>query len=142
MMNAGRYKARGVEAKIGKSGTGKIQVAVLLETTEERERITWYGYFSSEQATDIALRTLALLGWGCQSLDDLSGINQNEVVIKVDHEEYNGKTSAKVKSVYPIGGGISGESADAAEVRALNASLKGKMAELAAKRPKVVSDDF
>lgn len=102
----GRYRARAKEWGLGESSTGKEQVAVAFEFTDSEyigQGLTWYGYFT-ESALDITVRALRTMGWSGTDLLELSGLDTNEVELVVENEEYNGRTSAKVQFVNPIGG--------------------------------------
>src|SRR5688500_1276083 len=108
MIKEGTYTAKGVEAKLGFTAAGKEQVAVRLRLSSG-EGITYFGYFT-EKTTERTLESLRHLGWAGEDLFDLSGIDQNEVEIVVEHEEYETdsgelKTSAKVRWINAIGGG-------------------------------------
>lgn len=95
MIEAGVYKARGVDCAMGWAGTGTEQIAVLLEITEgphKGQTITWYGFFT-EKTTDRTLEALEALGWpGDNILTITDCIGQNEVEIQVENEEYTTKS--------------------------------------------------
>lgn len=74
------------------------------------EQIKQWCYLSSEKATEISERTLKSAGWDGQDPEDLTrpgmgGLGSKPCRITVASEEYNGKTSRKVKRVKPMGGG-------------------------------------
>lgn len=101
MIGEGTFKARGLEAELGTTDSGKEQVAVLLELLEgddQGKHITWYGYFT-EATTDRTLEALRLLGWQGDDLSDLRGIDANEVYAVIIHDEYDGKVRAKVNFI-------------------------------------------
>jgi hypothetical protein len=103
---AGTYTARAVAGGLGFTKGGKEQVAVELQILDEEfagETITWFGYFTegTQERTIDALRTL---GWNTNDLDNLDGITENEVRVVLAEEEYEGKTSLKVKWINRVGG--------------------------------------
>jgi len=106
----GRYKAKAQEWGLGQSSKGTEQVGVLFELTEgdaKGIRITWYGSFS-EAAAAFTLKGLRACGWEGTDVLELetahAGLDKNEVSLVIEQEEYQGKTSAKVQWVNPIGG--------------------------------------
>jgi hypothetical protein len=104
MLTTGQYKARGVEAALGFAGTGKEQIAVLLEVSDgekKGETITWYGYFT-EQTVDRTIESLETLGWTGDDISKLDGVNRNEVQIVVEEEE--GRAHPRVKWINRLGG--------------------------------------
>lgn len=124
MLEAGRYKARGVEAMLGYTSTGKEQIGVLLETAEGN-RITWYGYFT-DQTTERTFESLRALGWEGDDLSDLRGIDRNEVEIVVEHEPDNhGEIRARVRWINRSGGLAMKESMPQDAARAFAARMKG-----------------
>ena len=91
MIPAGKYTARGVEGQLTTSqekGTPCVQVLVRITQGEhEGETLRWDGWLTdaTEQRT---LESLRYLGWSTDMLDDLRGIDANEVQIVVEHESY------------------------------------------------------
>ena len=106
MLPKGTYKARATEAEFGFTNTGTEQVAVVFEVVEDGEfqgeRIAWFGFFT-EATAERTIQALRVCGWTGDDLGDLSGFDANEVELVVEHEEYQGKTTAKVKWVNKIG---------------------------------------
>lgn len=129
MINEGRYKARGVEAALGFTGTGKEQVAILLEITEGEhagDRITWYGFFT-EKTTERTFESLRALGWSGDDLADLASTSANEVSIVVEHEEDNeGTPRARVRWINGGGGIAMRDTMDAGAAKAFAARMKGQ----------------
>jgi hypothetical protein len=109
MLEAGRYKARGVEGALGVAKNGTEQIAVLVEVAEgERAgaRLTWFGFFT-EKAIDRTFESLRHLGWQGDDITDLSGIDANIVEIIVEHEpdQNSGEMRPKVRWINRSGGG-------------------------------------
>jgi hypothetical protein len=55
---------------------------------------------------DRTFDTLKICGWDCDNIYDLSSVvnSDNEVQLVIQHDEYNGKTNAKIAFVNRIGG--------------------------------------
>lgn len=128
MISKGTHKARGVEGALGMTGTGKEQVAVLLEILEGEhmgEQITWYGYFT-EKTVDRTMQSLRYLGWETDDLSDLAGIGSNEVRVVIEHEEdQQGEMRARVKWINGGGGIGLKDKMDDNAARAFAARMKG-----------------
>ena len=110
-IEAGTYKARAgapETAQFGYTKNDNEQIAVvftIVEGPHEGHRITWFGNFSSEKSTEIAVKALRACGWAGNDMSDLTGIDSLDVEIVVELEEYDGKTRTKVKWVNALGGG-------------------------------------
>ena len=125
MLNEGTYVARGVSAALGYTSKGSEQVAVQFKLNETGEKIAWYGYFS-EKTFDRTIETLRLCGWAGNDLDDLSGIDANEVEIVVEHEnDLNNEPRARVRWVNKVGGAALKEQLKPNEARSFAAKMKG-----------------
>lgn len=139
----GKYSATPVEAALGESKAGKPQVAVLFRINggaHDGESITWFGSFSKNlgqgtktpfQRTIEALRTC---GWDGDDISELSSINEDKGVkvrLVVEHDEWEGKMSAKVKWVNRDGIGLA-TPMKTDKAKAFAASLRGEV--LAASR--------
>lgn len=105
MISPGTYKARGMDAALSTTKSGREQVGVRFELVDHPgETIIWYGYFT-DGTFERTIKSLRACGWRGDDLSDLSGIGAMEVQIVVEHEEYNGKTRAKVRWVNGAGSG-------------------------------------
>jgi hypothetical protein len=77
----------------------------ILDDGYEEEEITWFGSFSKNRGKgtktpfERTVESLRICGWRGDDLSDLTGITENEVSLVIEHDEYNGKVSAKVKWV-------------------------------------------
>jgi hypothetical protein len=97
----GRYLARAVDGAWGRTGTGIEQVAVLFKLETDRQ-LTWYGYLTDKTSE----RTMnSLITCGVTDLETLAGLDTNEVELVIEHDTYNGKTTAKVLWVNALGSG-------------------------------------
>lgn len=107
-MENGTYKAKAIGGGLGETSKGAEQVAVefsLLDEGFNGWRITWFGFFT-EKTTESTIRALRTCGWQGTDLTDLTGIDTNEVLLVIENETYDGKTSPKVRWVNPLGGGL------------------------------------
>ena len=111
MIPEGKYKARGIEGQLATSankGTPVVQVIVeITEDGEQRgERMRWDGWLT-DATTQRTMESLRYLGWETDDLDDLRGIDANEVQIVVEHEwnEEKQRNYPRVKWINRLGGG-------------------------------------
>ena len=104
MIQQGNHRARAEGCTFGAAKNGTEQVAVYFRTVDTGEQITWFGYFS-DKTMDRTLESLAACGWdpnmGIEAADE--AVRANEVEIVVEHEDYEGRTRAKVRWVNKIG---------------------------------------
>lgn len=105
MIPAGKFEAVPIDWGFDKSSTGKLYAWIKFETITGEECI-WKGYFSSQGAKQISLKTLVTCGFQGGDVGVLligkngAGLNiQNPVSLEIIHEDYKGKTYAKVKWV-------------------------------------------
>lgn len=120
-------------AQFGKSqnkGTLQVYVAfAILDGAYVGRRIGWFGYFTDNtvERTIESLRRCGLKG------DDLAaavaGPLDQEVELVVEHETYNGKTTAKVQWVNAPGGGAyrMANAMNTKDLRQFAATMKQKM---------------
>lgn len=131
----GVYRARAVSAALGRTGTGKEQVAVTFQLMDSEgalgPMLTWFGYFT-EQTFPRTVEGLRHCGWQGDDLSDLSGIDANEVSLVVENEEYEGKTYSKIRWVNAAGGGgvTLKEQLTDMEARAFGARMRGQVTAL------------
>jgi hypothetical protein len=135
VIDEGTYAARALRAALGMTSTGKEQVAVewgLLDGSGRK--ITSYHYFSSDKAIEISMDGLRTAGFQGNDLSDLStlchseGCPTPECEIVIVHEEYNGKTSAKVRFINSAGGLALSAPLDDAKAKAFAARMRGAIA--------------
>jgi hypothetical protein len=108
MIAPGRYRARAADWDLGLAETGTEQVAVCFEIVEEGEflgqRVTWFGFFT-EGTQERTIKALQTCGWSGDDLANLVGLNQSEVELVIEHEQYQGQRRARVKWVNRVGAG-------------------------------------
>jgi len=107
LIPAGKYRARALEAVLGETKTGKEQVVVRFEIQNEGyegQTVLWFAVFATEKMSRRILEGLRACGWRGDDLSDLSGVNDNDVEIEVEHHEWNGRVSGRVKWVNRLGG--------------------------------------
>jgi hypothetical protein len=132
MLDAGTYRAHAIEAALGETDTGKEQIAVRFKLLDvEGQEITWYGYFT-DKTQETTFRALRTAGWKGQDLMDLSDLcnpqTAPEVFLVVEHETYEGKTSAKVRWVNGTGGLALKKALDPNKAKTFAARMKGQIA--------------
>lgn len=108
MIDPGTYKAVAIaeDVQFGKAKSGTKQVAIPFRVTEgdfAGHVITYFGFFT-DKTWKRTLEALRYCGWKGDDLSELGPLDQ-EVEIVVEHEEYDGKTRAKVAWVNRIGSG-------------------------------------
>jgi hypothetical protein len=127
MINAGRYRAKAVQAALGETSTGKPQVGIEFELLDHPgQTINYFGYFTDETFSR-TVESLRACGWSSDDLSDLTGIDTNEVSLVVEHEEYDGKTRAKVRWVNRTGGLALKAQMPADKAKAFGAQMKGRI---------------
>jgi hypothetical protein len=119
LIPAGQYKAVAIQqdtdtgavwAQLGYSSKGTPQVIVHFEIIEHEtlagRRIFYFGYLS-EASADYALKNLRTCGFTGDDLATLPGQAINNIVqITVNHDKYEGKTTAKIDFINPPFAGI------------------------------------
>ncbi len=130
MLNPGTYVAKPVQAVLAKTSTGKEQVAVEFELTEEDvrgQRITWYGFFT-DGTFDRTIEGLRACGWEGDDLSNLSSINGSvEASIVIEHEEYQGHVKARVRWVNKAGGVAVKDRIPDDEAKRFAAKMRGRI---------------
>jgi hypothetical protein len=107
----GKYLARAKSWSFGVAGTGTEQFAIEFEIADDGDengkRITWYGFFNTEENGRRAIKSMRACGWD-ESGDPMepTGLDKNEVELDIQEEEYNGKSTSKVRWVNALGAGI------------------------------------
>ena len=102
-LTAGTHEVEVRSVALGTTGSGKEQIGIEF-ANEAGDSITWYGYFHTDGAYKYTCKILLLLGWdpvthrwAMEKLVDEGAINGAKASIEVEDEEYQGKTTAKVK---------------------------------------------
>jgi hypothetical protein len=99
-----------VWAQFGETGNGNPQVVIHYEIAEAGEwkgrRLPWFGYFTDD-ATDRTLESIRVSGFDGDDLAKLPKTPlKSKVSITVEHNEFEGKTHARVAWVNKPGGAI------------------------------------
>lgn len=97
----GTFAARAKSWMLSETSKGTPQVAVefaLLDPEAEFHTLAWYG-FLSDATFNRTIEALRYCGWQGENLDDLQGLDANEVSLVVDEEEYEGKLQTRVRWV-------------------------------------------
>lgn len=114
MGRPGVYESKIVDYGVMKTKADKPMVMIRFLYADESgtdQYINWYGGFSTEISAEITCKSLATCGWTTNNPADLakgkgSGVLDEKrfLSITLANEEYNGKTSLKVKYINPPGG--------------------------------------
>ena|ERR1051326_2108102 len=126
----GRYRARPVSWALGRTSTGKEQVAVEFELMDADgvvgPHITWFGYFTDD-TWERTVESLRHCGWQGDDLSELSGLDQ-EVSVVIENEEYKGKRYPKVRWVNAPGSGLAlKEQLSPQEAKEFASSMRGRI---------------
>lgn len=107
MIAAGTYQAVASGTQWGTAGEdNKKQIVVafrLLDGPQVGQSISWFGYFTTK-TWERTVEALRLCGWKGTDLENLGSLDQ-KVELVIEHEEYEGKTRARVQWVNKLGGG-------------------------------------
>lgn len=139
LLPATKYTAQAVDGYLSHTKDGKEQIVVkfaIVGGPHDGQSVDWTGFFT-DKTFDRTIQGLRYCGWEGDDISDLTGIDRNEVEVVVEHNEYNGKTYARVAWVNPIGGKAR-MAAD--EARTFAESIKGRIARLTPAEPEP-SDD-
>lgn len=138
LIPAGTYRARAIEAQLGKTAKGSEQVGIsfaVLTPGFETQRLAYYGQFG-EKSLAITVKALRACGWQGLDLSDLRGIETNEVNLVVEHEEYEGTTRAKVKWVNDVSAGVVKDVLDPTAAKSFAQRMRAAIAGVDAAAPK------
>lgn len=127
----GRYRARAVDHKFGKTSKGTDQIMVAFEVTQEEHkghRFYWYGFFS-DKTIDRTLESLEACGWDGKGFKDMTSLRKNEVELVVETETNEGETYLRVRWVNRLGGGGVKEELDAVGLADLEARCQAAILE-------------
>lgn len=111
---ADTYRARAVAGALSKTSKGNPQIAIEFELLDGGylsqfeaaigQRITWYGYFT-DRTTEGTFAALRTCGWATDDLDDLTGIDANEVdLVLVEEADLQGFPRIRAKWINAIDG--------------------------------------
>lgn len=105
----GKFRAKSRKAEMGESSNKNEQVGIEFEIVDgetKGQRLPYYGSFT-EAAMAITIKAMRTAGWKGDDVTELSSLSREDVPIVelvVEHEEWDGKTRAKVKWVNSAGG--------------------------------------
>lgn len=133
-MEAFECMAKAGEFDFSWTSKGDEQVAVeckLLDGPMSGQSLTWYGGYSAdiagehtrEEWTKIDLRKM---GWDGKDPVSLDGMGSKTFRVRVEPDEYNGKTSMKIRRIFAAGGlAVKNRMTDDEKAK-LRAKLSGK----------------
>ncbi len=126
--NQEKKRARAINAAVGKASTGTHQIAIEFEYLDESGGITYYGPLT-DAAFEYTMRAIRTAGFQGDDLSDLSSLCNDtpEVVLVIGPEEYNGKTTLKVKFINSPGGLAMKDALRGDDLAAFARKMKGKI---------------
>ena len=98
-LKAGNHRAKVLDAQMTRNRNGKLSVELSLELAERQ--VTHNMYCTSEAGTANTASQLES-AFGLKSFRDVKNIIGQVCSVRVEYEEYNGRTQAKVSYVNPI----------------------------------------
>lgn len=116
----------------------RTQFAIEFETAHGK--ITWYGGFSTDKATEYTLKTLQKCGGTGFDLNAMK-LTPAPLRILVEEDTYNGKTRQKVKAVSAGGGKAVDPAAAKSASAALAARIKAAQSRLSGTEPPMFAAD-
>lgn len=129
LLPVGQYTARPVGWMLTETKSGAEQYAVELELQDgSGQRLTWFGGFSSDKATEITVKALRTLGWQGDDLDNVQLNAEADVRIVVEHDEYQGRPQVRVRWINPLGGLTTRAPLDAGRRKGFAERMKGAIA--------------
>ena len=106
MINPGTYKAKIQDYGLVQNQKGQPQVKVFFKFNETGETFSWFGNLSTPVGQEITTKTLITLGATPANIDKIeNGLasnvldTQKEFELVVENNEYNGKTSPRIKYI-------------------------------------------
>lgn len=121
-----KYTARATSYDLGVADSGKEFVAVEFEIQGGEHagaRLGWRGFFT-EKTEQRTLESLRYCGWKGDDITNMEGFGSTLVQIVVDHEQYEGKTFARIQWVNKLGVSIK-NAMDAGTRAAFAARMRG-----------------
>lgn len=121
LIPAGRYEAVIDVYGLSETKAKTPQFTVVFKITEEGPHkgklISWFGSLKVGQPMDITIRNLTTMGMKGDDLDSKDLLDKSTPVqLVVEHDTWEGKTSAKVRFINKIGGGTFKALGDGAKV--------------------------
>lgn len=140
MIDPGIYRARATQGQLSKHEKSQNDQAVIvfeiLEGLFQGRTIRWYATLT-EKTQKFVIPGLTACGWEGALEDDgrtMIGVGDSEVDIEIVHEEYQGKTSAKVRGVVDPDAVIGGRSMTAGEQASFQSRWGGAIEQAAAQQ--------
>jgi hypothetical protein len=103
-----RGKAKASAPILIESGKGTPGISVeiaFLDPALAGASLTWTGWLS-DGAFDRTVESLRILGWAGAELDNVSGLDANEVEVVVKAEEYDGNWYPRIQFINRLGGAL------------------------------------
>lgn len=122
----GDYRAKAISWAFGTAGTGKPQVGVVFELIGDEAiggvKLTWYGFLHDEKSAKRTMSSMRACGWdGLGLITEAQGLDQNEVGVVVEDNDWEGKVTSRIAWVNAIGPAV--KPMDEQAKAALNAKI-------------------
>lgn len=136
-MGPGKYRAKALSHKLGKSKNNTEQVYVDFEITAgpfTGQRLGWYSFFTDKTA-ERTLESLEYAGWDGESLSEMRGLGSTEVelVVETERNDQDNREYLRVRWVNRVSGGPK-VLLDRGQVSSLENRMKGLMLQRKQKR--------
>lgn len=125
----GSYRARAIEWKWGKSSNDNVQLGVSFDFLDHPgTRMTRYLSFTDD-AFDHSIKAMRNCGWQGEDLDDLTGLDTNEVslVVDYDRDDTNHEKGLRIQFVNSAGGIAMKTAMAPEEVKSFGQRMKGRV---------------
>jgi hypothetical protein len=105
----GRYKARCLSWAFGMTSTGKPQIGAVFDVQAEEGpvQLTWYGLMHDEKSAKRTMSSMRACGWdGKGPVTEAQGLDQNDVDVTVEDNEWDGEVSSRIAWVNGAGAAV------------------------------------
>lgn len=129
--------AKAVSWDLDTTGTGSVRIRVLFALMGEYagRHLTYDGYFSDGTYAR-TIESLRYMGWEGADLDNIEGLDKNEVQLLIGQEEYEGKWRNRVRFVNRLASLFLSNPLDIAAKKSFAQSMKGRILALEQGKPK------
>jgi hypothetical protein len=127
--NQEKKRAHAINAAVGRASTGTHQIAIEFEYRDEPGGITYYGPLT-DAAFEFTMKAIRTAGFEGDDISDLSSLCNGaapDVMLVIGPEEYNGKTTIKVKFINSLGGLALKDALQGDDLTQFARTLKGKI---------------
>ncbi len=108
-IDEGKYPARCVSWAFGMTGTGKPQIGAVFDvnSAEGNVQLSWYGFLHDEKSAKRTMSSMRAMGWDGQGpVTEAQGLDQNEVMVTVEDNEWEGEITSRIAWVNAPGAAV------------------------------------